>query len=143
MVKVCRTLALGIVGGFIYYLIEIAWRGYSHPSMYLLGGLCFVLLGGINRWLPWELGLVWQALIGAVIVTAAELACGCVVNLWMGLGVWDYSNMPLNLLGQVCFTYTLLWIPLSVVGIVLDDVLRWKLYGEEKPRYTILRKGAR
>ncbi len=71
-------------------------------------------------------------------VTAAELACGCVVNLWMGLGVWDYANMPLNLLGQVCLVYTLLWIPLSVVGIVLDDVLRWKLYEEEKPRYTML-----
>ena len=136
MTKIIRTLVLGIVGGFIYYIIELLWRGYSHPSMYILGGLCFVLLGGINEFFPWELGLVWQALIGAAVVTLAELLCGCVVNLWLGLGVWDYSNQPMNLLGQVCLLYSLLWVPLSVVGITLDDRLRYVLYGEEKPRYT-------
>jgi uncharacterized membrane protein len=137
MSKFLRTAALWLFGGFIYYLIEVAWRGYSHPTMYRVGGLCFVLLGGINNWLPWELGLVWQCLIGSAVVTAAEFVSGLIINRGLGLNVWDYSDMPANLLGQVCLLYTILWIPLSLVGILLDDYLRWKLYGEEKPRYTV------
>ncbi len=35
--------------GFIYYCFEAAWRGGSHPSMFILGGCCFLLTGGINN----------------------------------------------------------------------------------------------
>lgn len=54
-----------------------------------------------------------------------------------GWNVWDYSDQPFNLLGQICLSYTLLWIPLSAVAIVLDDFLRCLLFGEEWPRYTL------
>ena len=138
MSRVLRLATLWLWGGFIYYTIELVWRGYSHPSMFIVGGLCFLLLGGINNWLSWDLWLVSQAVIGAVGITVIEFIAGLVVNRWLGMGVWDYGGMPMNLLGQVCLPYTLLWVPLSVVGIVLDDFLRWKLYGEERPRYNIL-----
>ena len=135
MSKVIRLATLWLWGGFLYYVIELLWRGFSHPSMFIVGGICFLIIGGINNFLPWSLGLVWQALAGAVAVTLVELTGGIVINLWLGLGVWDYGGMPLNVLGQVCLPYTLLWVPLSVVGIFIDDYLRWKLYGEECPGY--------
>ena len=31
-------------GGVLYVLIELAWRGRSHWTMFVLGGLCFVYL---------------------------------------------------------------------------------------------------
>ena len=40
--KVClKLLVLAVIGGAIYVGIEMLWRGHSHPSMFILGGLCF------------------------------------------------------------------------------------------------------
>ncbi len=141
MSRVLRLTTLWLWGGFVYYVIEIVWRGFSHPSMFTLGGFCFLLLGGLNNWFSWDLGLVWQALIGAAAVTAAEFCAGLILNIWLGLGVWDYAALPLNVLGQVCLPLCGIWAGLSVVGILLDDYLRWKLFGEERPRYTVFGKG--
>ena len=38
-------------------------------------------------------------------------------------------------MGQICPQFTLLWVVIVVVAIVLDDVIRWRFFGEEKPRY--------
>lgn len=136
MTKFLRLATLWLWGGFLYTAIELLWRGYSHPSMFVVGGCCFVLIGGVNNFLPWELGLVWQALIGAAAVTIVELISGLMLNLWLGLGVWDYSNVPYNFMGQICLVFSLAWVVLSVVGILLDDWFRWKLFDEVAPRYT-------
>ena len=104
--------------------------------MFLLGGLCFVLIGGVNEYIPWEMPLWLQAGIGAVIITALEFICGCIVNLALGWNVWDYSNTPLNILGQVCLPFAIIWFVIAHAGIVLDDYLRYWLFKEEKPHYT-------
>lgn len=136
--QILKLCILALIGGITYILIELAWRGYSHISMFILGALCFVLLGGINEFLPWELGFVWQMLIGAGIVTILELIVGIVVNIWFGLEVWDYSNLPFNFMGQICLPFSFAWTLLSGVAIVVDDYLRYWLFGEEKPHYKIL-----
>lgn len=130
-----KELILGFIGGLLYIVIEIIWRGYSHWTMFALGGLCFVLLGRINEVIPWCMPLWQQALIGANIITGLEFITGCVVNLWLGWNVWDYSNIPLNFFGQICLPYMFLWIPISLAGIVSDDYLRHWLFKEEKPHY--------
>lgn len=133
-----KLAILALIGGAAYVLIELEWRGHSHISMFALGALCFVLLGGINEFIPWELGMVWQMLIGAAIVTALEFVVGVIVNIWLGLRVWDYSNLPLNFMGQICLPFSLAWVALSGVAIVVDDYLRYWLFGEEKPHYTLI-----
>lgn len=130
-----KYLLLGAAGGTLYGLIECLWRGHTHWTMILLGGLLFVLLGGLNEWLPWEMPLALQSLLGALAVMAAEFAAGLVVNVWLGWDVWDYSGMPGNILGQICPQFAALWVPLSAAAIVLDDWLRHWLWGEERPRY--------
>ena len=141
MSRFLRIMSLWLWGGAIYYAIELCWRGYSHESMFIVGGICFLILGVINNYLPWNLGLAWQALIGAVSITAVELLSGLIINRWLGLGVWDYSDVPFNILGQVCLPYTVAWIFLSAIGIYLDDYLRWRLYDEQKPKYFIFKRG--
>ena len=130
-----KYLIFFILGGGIYYSIEVFARGYSHISMFILGGLCYILIGCINEFFPWEMYIEVQAILGALIVTALEFITGCIVNLWLGLEVWDYSDMPYNLLGQICLAFSLAWIALSVIAIMLDDWVRYKCFGEEKPRY--------
>ena len=134
-----KIMTLWLWGGFLYYVIEMWWRHeFSHPSMFIVGGLCFLLLGGINNYLPWRMGIIWQILIGAGTVTVIEFLSGLIINVWLQLNVWDYSDMPFNLLGQICLQYSFAWIILSAIGIFLDDYLRWKLYGEIKPHYYSL-----
>lgn len=130
-----KHFILFLIGGMVYYLTEIVYRGFSHWSMFILGGICFLLIGYINIYFKWETPLWMQMGISALIITALELISGCILNLWLCLNIWDYSNLPLNLLGQICLPYTVIWFFLSVVGIVLDDVIRWLLFKEQKPKY--------
>ena len=135
MIRFVRPIVLFGIGGLIYYFIEILWRAYSHWTMFLLGGLCFILVGMINEF--FKLPLTKQMLISTVIITVAEFVCGCIVNLWLGWGIWDYSELPLNVMGQICLPYSVLWFFLSVIAIILDDCLRHWLFGEEKPKYKL------
>mgnify|MGYP005759570649 FL=1 len=132
-----KYIALGITGGLLYILIETAWRGYSHWTMFVLGGICFLALGLINEVLSWEMPLWQQMLLGACIVTVLEFLTGCIVNLWLGWDVWDYTGMSGNILGQICPQYFILWLPVSLAGIILDDWLRYWWWGEERPRYKL------
>lgn len=132
-----KYLILFLVGGSLYYFIELISRGYSHISMFILGGICFITLGLLNEILDWTIPLIKQMLYGSIIITILEFVTGCIVNLWLGWNVWDYSNEPFNLLGQICLEYSIYWFFLSFVGIVLDDYLRYLWFNEEKPRYII------
>ncbi len=136
--KLLKNLFLFVVGGDIYIIIEILYRGYSHWTMFLLGGVCFLCLGYINRFLPWETPLPLQMLIGSGIITTLELMTGCIVNIYLGWHVWDYSNVLFNLFGQICLPASIVWYFLSAVGIMLDDYLRYWIFHEEKPHYKLV-----
>ena len=133
--RALRPLVLIGIGGMLYVLIEILFRGHSHWTMFCVGGLCFWLIGLINEMIPWEMPLWKQCIIGATIVTAVEFLSGCVINLWLGWNIWDYSDMPFNLIGQICLPFSIAWVGLALVAIILDDYLRYWLFGEEKPHY--------
>ena len=136
-----KFLALFLIGGAAYFGIECLWRGWSHWTMFILGGLCFVIIGGLNEFYGWEMPFWKQCLIGAAVITALEFAVGMIVNKWLGWAIWDYSNLPLNICGQICLPFSLIWIALSGVAIVVDDYLRYWLFGEEKPHYNFKLRG--
>lgn len=130
-----KYAVLFFFGGLVYYLIEILWRGYSHWTMIILGGLCFVVVGLINNILPWNMVIELQALIGAVLITSLEFVVGLIVNVNLGWDIWDYSNVPFNFLGQICLPFSLLWYALSIVVIFTDDYIRHIFFNEKKPVY--------
>ena len=124
-VKIWKTAVLFYIGGTAYMTLEFLWRGYSHGSMFVAGGLCFLLIGHLNRVQP-RLILPLRAVTGALIVTMVELAAGMMVN--RRYTVWDYRGLPGNFMGQICPTFTLLWIPVSVLAMVLYDQLDRRLF---------------
>ena len=130
-----KYLILFLLGGYVYYGIEILWRGYSHYSMIICGGICFIYAGLQNEQVEWDYPFWKQVLRVEAFILSAEFITGCIVNLWLGLNVWDYSGLPGNILGQTCPQFALLFLPLSAIAIVVDDFIRWKWFGEEKPRY--------
>ena len=135
--KIVQFLSLLTIGGFIYVFIELAFRGRSHWTMFLLGGLCFYLIGLVNELYPWDMPLISQMFISSIIVTSLEFIFGVFLNIFLGLAIWDYSNLPYNLCGQICLIFSIAWFFLSALAIFIDDFIRWKLFGEEKPRYHI------
>lgn len=136
-----KPVILFVIGGLIYITIELLFRGYTHWTMFILGGLCFITIGAINEFINWKMSILLQMFIGAVIITVLEFCTGCIVNLWLDWGVWNYSNLPFNILGQICLWFSFTWYFISLVAIVLDDYLRYWIFDEEKPHYTILKWG--
>ena len=134
---ITKYLLLGAIGSIIYMSLEILWRGYTHWTMGVLGGICFICLGLINELLSWKTPLVLQMFIGSTIITILEFITGCIVNIWLGWNVWNYSNLPLNLLGQICVPFSILWYFVSAIGIVIDDYIRYIYFDEEYPRYKL------
>ena len=132
-----KHLCLGVIGALLYMGIELLYRGRTHWTMGIVGGLCFVLVGFINEILSWDIPLWLQGVIGVIIITVLEFISGVILNIWLGLGIWDYSRMPFNFMGQICLTFTIAWFFLAIVAIILDDCLRYWLFKEEKPRYKL------
>lgn len=132
---IAKYLFLFGIGGGVYILIELLYRGYSHWTMLILGGLSFVLVGILNEFFSWKMPIELQMLIGGGTITLLELVMGIIVNIKLHWNIWDYSDMPINFKGQICLTFSLMWIILSGVIIVVDDYIRYFLFHEDKPMY--------
>lgn len=119
---------LFLLGGLLYYYIEILWRGFSHISMLLCGGCCFVLIGKMAARLRGKVSLFIQMLLGSCLITSMELITGLIVNVWLKLNVWDYSELPMNLWGQVCLKYSIFWFFLTMPCIKMYDWIKENVF---------------
>lgn len=128
--SVLTNAILFVFGGLCYGAMEIMWRGYTHWSMLLAGGICFITLFHIYSSRP-HMNYLLRFVIGSAVITTVEFTFGCVVNLWWGMNVWDYSRFVPNLWGQICLLYSVLWgllcIPVSLLCIKLNELLKTRL----------------
>lgn len=111
-----KKTVLFSLGGGGYVGLELLWRGRSHSSMFVAGGLCFLLLGSLNRVRP-TLPLPLRCIAGAGVITGVELLTGLLAN--KDYRIWDYRQMPFHFHGQICLPYSLLWIPVSMGAFAL------------------------
>lgn len=135
-----KYFVLFSVGGIAYMIIEVLFSGDTHWTMGVLGGICFILIGLIDSTFGFDMPLIKQMLISSVIITSLEFISGVILNIILKLNVWDYSALPLNLLGQISLLFTLFWFVLSFPAIMIDDFIRWKLFDEPKPHYFFFQK---
>ena len=115
------------IGGMGYVALELLWRGWSHGSMFLVGGICFLLISTTETL---SLPLLPRSVLCAVLVTAVELVSGLLINVALGLRVWDYGGVPYNLWGQICLPYFFLWTLVSAGAVLIDRALRRALFRE-------------
>lgn len=113
------------IGGITYMVIELLWRGCTHWTMMILGGLCFLAAGAVNR--IKRISLPVKMMICAVLITVLEFITGYIVNIKLGMDVWSYDDMNYNIMGQICLTYTIMWFFLSAGCIYADSYLRYNL----------------
>jgi uncharacterized membrane protein len=120
------------LGAIVYSGLEILFRGFTHWTMSIAGGLSFAILYGIFT-LLYPLPIWKYCLMGALVITTVELLFGFIFNLVLGLNVWDYSNYPLDFMGQVCLPYTLLWFLISAPIFWLIKVIKKKIFNSPLP----------
>lgn len=137
------SMLLWTWGGTMYFLLEVAYKTISGReeaiswTMLVLAVFLCIPIERCGAELPWNTPLWLQALGGAAAVTAAELGAGLVLNVWLELGVWDYSRVPFNLWGQICLAYFFLWWVLCLIFIPVFDWLRYAVAGGQKPAYRL------
>lgn len=137
------SMLLWTWGGTAYFLLEVLYKtvmGEPERISWTMLVLAMFLCVPVERCgaeLPWEMPLWLQAAACAALVTGAELAAGLVLNVWLKLGVWDYSALPWNLWGQVCPQFAAAWWVLCMGFIPAYDWLRWQVHCGEQPRYCM------
>ncbi len=72
MKKIGEYLFFWAAGGALYYSFEVLFRGFSHWSMFVLGGICFVFFFVQGKSLNWQDPLWRQVLRCMVFVTSME-----------------------------------------------------------------------
>ncbi|MDD6275783.1 MAG: hypothetical protein PUB20_03030 [Clostridia bacterium] len=125
MKKIKELSVIFGIGGIVYSLIEVLFRGFTHWTMTLTGGITFVALYLTNLKMKTK-SLFLRCLAGSGIITAIEFVVGCIVNLKFHLNVWDYSDQKCNVLGQICPLFSFLWFLLSGPACLLSFALKNK-----------------
>ena len=135
MKNTAKILLIWFLLGIVYYALEGIWRipdgGYANITMLAVGGLCGLAVGSINQ-VPrfYNMKIIYQASIGAAITLLIEFISGVVLNIWLGLAIWDYSHLPLNICGQICLPYALLWLAIMPFAIWFEDKIRYLVFKE-------------
>lgn len=138
------SVMLWVWTGTLYFFMEVILKtAQGRPesiswTMLALATVLAIPLDLFGAPLYGKLSLPVQSLICALLITAAEFAAGLILNVHLGLGIWDYSDKPGNLMGQVCPQFFIIWIFLSAAGIVMLDWMRYIISGGQRPRYTFI-----
>ena len=119
-----------VLGAVLYSLIEVAFRGFTHWTMALTGGLAYMLIYITNIKLKTR-SLFLRCLSGCVIITVLEFIVGCIVNRKFNMNVWDYSQQPGNLLGQICPLFSTIWFLISFPAMLLSFFIKGRLFSKE------------
>lgn len=116
-----------LLGGVLYVIIELLYRGRSDVSMAFAGGFSFLLLHAlfVRRPMP----LLLKCIVGALIITSVEFIAGYIVNIRMKRNVWDYSNEKFNLYGQICLRFSCAWAALTVPAAGVSYILHMLFAG--------------
>ena len=130
-----KFVTLFAVGFFGYAGIELLYRHYTYILMAICGGIAIVLLDRINDEISWDLDILIQGSIGSLIITGMEFIIGELYLRGILPKMWDYTTMPLNYKGIVCLPFSLAWVALSIVAIVIADWINYYIFKENATPY--------
>jgi len=106
--------------------IEVLWRGYTHWSMGIAGGLCLIIIYCLDAYFKHH--ILFSSLLSAFCVTFVELVSGIILNIILKMNVWDYSDMKFNFLGQISLVYFFLWYFLCIFAHFLCRIIKHRVF---------------
>lgn len=110
-----------LAGAILYSSIEMMWRGRTHWTMAVLGGIVYMILNSISVHTP-GMSIAVKSILGSGVITLLEFLFGLVLNIKMGLKIWNYENIGYNILGQICPKYTVYWFILCMVAFIIIGI---------------------
>lgn len=119
-----------LIGYFTYAWIEVAARGFTHWTMAVTGGI--VMLYFYEMEVRTQIPLWQRCVLGSLFITAMEFTVGVIDNLIFGWQVWDYSDVPLNVVGQICLPFTILWFFISIPACLICRAVRQRFSGQPR-----------
>ena len=141
MKKFIGKLGLFLSCGFIYCMIEILFRGWSHWSMFVLAGFLGVFcVDSINNTLSFDCDYIVQILISTILCTIGEGISGIILNIWLQLNVWDYSKMTFGtfFFGQCNVLFCFAWMLIISIIIFYCDAYNYYILKIEPCPYYII-----
>lgn len=137
--NVYKNVILFIVGFCIYITMEVMFRGFSYPLMGVCAGLLVIIIDKINDRISWDIDILAQSAIGMALITGMEYIIGTIfLNTNLLPVMWDYSNLPLNYRGIICVPFSVLWLLLSFIAILVADSINYYVFGEmPQPYYKL------
>lgn len=141
MKKFIGKLGLFLSCGFIYCMIEILFRGWSHWSMFVLTGFLGVFcVDSINNVLSFDCDYIVQILISTILCTIGEGISGIILNVWLQLNVWDYSKMTFGtfFFGQCNVLFCFAWMLIISIIIFYCDAYNYYILKIEPCPYYII-----
>ncbi|MGX8701837.1 putative ABC transporter permease [Caproiciproducens sp.] len=114
-----KNAFLFLTGGAVYPALEMICRGKTDISMAAAGGLCLCLIDRVCNHTMRSRPISVKCFAGSGIITTVEFVTGLLVNVVLKQDVWDYSALPLNIMGQICVPFSLLWcvVTLPAMGL--------------------------
>ena len=105
---------------------QISMIGFSSVYMCVIGGFLGCLLGKFNEinFIKCNINLFFQSVIGMIIITLFELISGYILNIKLGFRLWDYSEYPINFIGQISLFRSILWFLICPLVFWFDDSIR-------------------
>lgn len=141
---VFRKFLLFLLCGLIYCGIEYIYRQWSHITMFVLSGLLGVFcIDTPNNIFGYDFDYSLQVLISTLLCTIGEGITGLIVNVKMGLNVWNYSNLPFTFFyGQCNLFFVLAWaLVIGVFGIFFCDFFWYYICKDNvQPYYKLFGK---
>lgn len=137
-----KNAIMFFVGYCLYIAIEVTYRSYSFWLMGIVGGIMFLILDKINNKISWDVDILLQGTIGSLIITFFEYVIGELFLNGVLPVMWDYSNVFLNYKGIICLPFSLVWVVLSIVAVILADAINYYLLDDEEvvPYYKLFGK---
>ena len=123
-----------ITGAILYTATEILWRGHTHWTMGIAGGVCLTAIYALRVACP-DTSLIILCITGAFVILTVEFATGFIVNMMLGWNVWDYSDRVFNIYGQICPLYAFLWVLICIPGnLISSGIQKLCVYIQHKRR---------
>jgi len=139
--SIFETFILFAVGFCTYITIECCYRQISYWEMGFCGGLAIVFLDRLNNEISWNIDILFQGLIGSALISSLELLIGTLSLNGILPQMWDYSKLPLNYKGIVCVPFSLIWVGLSIIAIMIADSIHYYVFEElPVPYYKLFGK---
>lgn len=130
IIGIAKYMVVFGAGGLIYAALELLWRGHTHWSMIITGGLCTVFLYLISVFSPEPLWKKW--IMSGAVITTVEFLAGVIINILLGWNVWSYAHSRVNLCGQICLSFSLLWLLLSIPAVWLMRLVGRRIFKDGK-----------